>query len=112
MLEKHFWKILIGLLVVTGILLALNIVRIPGYKVTEEKTAPAEILLFGRLDINSAGLKELEALPGIGKKTAEKIIAYREKLKGFKSVEQLKEVEGISVSKYDRIKLKVTVKKI
>jgi competence protein ComEA len=54
----------------------------------------------GKVSINSAGARELEELPGIGPTLAERIIAYREKMGGFKSVEELKQVSGIGEKKF------------
>jgi len=47
------------------------------------------------IDINSATQVELESLPGIGPKTAQAIIAYREENGFFKTVEDLIKVPNI-----------------
>lgn len=47
------------------------------------------------LDINQATNEQLEALPGIGPVLAQRIIAYREKHGGFKSVNELRNISGI-----------------
>lgn len=47
------------------------------------------------LDINSADSLQWISLPGIGPAFAKRILAYREKLGGFYSLEQLKEVYGL-----------------
>lgn len=49
-----------------------------------------------KVDINTADTVTLEALRGIGHILAQRIVKYREKLGGFVSMEQLKEVYGIS----------------
>lgn len=51
-------------------------------------------LLFGAVDINSAGKKELMSLSGVGAKKAEAIIAYRDS-NCFKSIDELTKVKGI-----------------
>jgi competence ComEA-like helix-hairpin-helix protein len=48
-----------------------------------------------RLDLNAASVADLERLPGIGLKTAERIVRYRERLGYFASVAQLREVWGL-----------------
>ena len=57
-----------------------------------------------KININTASQTELENLPGIGKSTAIKIIDYRKEKGKFKSIEELKKVNGIGESKYNKIK--------
>ncbi len=56
------------------------------------------------INLNSADLEVLVKLPGIGSKTAQKIIDLRIKKNGFKAVEDLIEVKGIGKSKLKNIK--------
>lgn len=56
------------------------------------------------ININTASADELTRLPGIGPKTAEKIIEYRKKFGKFKSVDELIEVKGIGEKKLEKIK--------
>lgn len=62
------------------------------------------------VNINIAGVDELSTLPGIGQKTAENIIAYREKWGHFNKSEDLMNVKGIGNAKYEKIKNIITVK--
>lgn len=55
------------------------------------------------ININEADLEELCLLPGIGKKTAEKIIDYREQYGLFTSIDQIMNVSGIGDAKYEQI---------
>ena len=57
------------------------------------------------VDLNTADLKALEDLPGVGPATAKKIIAARP----FKSVDDLSQVKGMSKAKVDALKDKVIV---
>lgn len=57
-----------------------------------------------RVNLNTATASELEELPGIGPKLAERIIEWREENGGFVSVEQLQDVDGIAEGKYNEIK--------
>ena len=43
-------------------------------------------------------------MPGIGEKTAEKILQYRETNGSFKTKEDIMKVSGIGESKYEKIK--------
>ncbi len=51
-------------------------------------------LMFGAVDINSASVKELTSLKGIGTKKAEAILSYR-KAHCFKNVDEITKVKGI-----------------
>ena len=59
---------------------------------------------FGCIDINTADAEALCLLPGIGEKTAEKIIAYREENGPFAYDEELMAVSGIGPVTYENIK--------
>jgi competence protein ComEA len=65
----------------------------------------AEPVSGAPVDLNTADLKALEALPGVGPATAKKIIAARP----FKSVDDLGKVKGMSKAKMEALKDKVTV---
>ena len=62
-----------------------------------------------KVDINHATVEELEKLTGIGQATANKIINYREEYGDFKSIEELKNVNGIGDKKYEQIKDEITL---
>jgi comEA protein len=61
------------------------------------------------VNINKAGLTELEVLPAIGPKTAQKIIDYRNSGGFFKSKEEIKNVSGIGEKTYEKIKDKIEI---
>ncbi|CDZ74833.1 competence protein [Peptoniphilus sp. ING2-D1G] len=56
-----------------------------------------------QININTADVNELQNLPGIGPKTAEKIIKYREN-KSFSKIEDIMNVGGIGEKKFNEIK--------
>ncbi|WP_211211302.1 DUF655 domain-containing protein [Thermodesulfobacterium hveragerdense] len=67
-------------------------------------------LVFAKkLDINQATVEDLEKLPGIGKKTAQAIVDYREKNGPFKSLEDLEKVKGIGLKKLQSLKPYLTL---
>jgi competence ComEA-like helix-hairpin-helix protein len=51
------------------------------------------------VDINTAGIAELQALPGVGPKAAERIVAHRDEYGAFASVEDLANVEGFGAKR-------------
>ena len=61
------------------------------------------------IEINSADSLMIESLPGIGPALTKRIIAYRNKMGGFYTIEQLKEVWGLQDSVYQKIKDKIIV---
>jgi len=65
---------------------------------------------FASVDINSASVKELTSLKGIGKKKAEAIVAYR-KTRCFKNVNELTKVKGIGEKILKKIKKEITAGK-
>ncbi len=62
------------------------------------------IIDTGKISLNSATIEELMTLPGIGESKAKLIIAYRDTNKGFKEIEEIKNVKGIGDSIYEKIK--------
>ncbi|GAB4255156.1 MAG: hypothetical protein Kow00109_30310 [Acidobacteriota bacterium] len=61
------------------------------------------------VNINQAGVAELQDLPGIGPAIAQRIVEYREKNGPFRKVEDLLNVRGIGEKKFERFKDRVTV---
>ncbi|MBB1282913.1 helix-hairpin-helix domain-containing protein [Flavisolibacter sp. BT320] len=61
------------------------------------------------VNINDADTAALIALPGIGSKLSARIIAFREKLGGFYSVEQVSETFGLPDSTFQKIKSRLQV---
>ncbi|MGC5616523.1 ComEA family DNA-binding protein [Georgenia sp. Z1491] len=61
------------------------------------------------IDLNTAGPGELETLPGIGPALAGRIVAHREQVGAFVSVEELQDVSGIGPVLMDQLRDLVTV---
>jgi competence protein ComEA len=62
------------------------------------------------LDLNRVSVEDLCLIPGIGESLAREIVTYRERRKGFRSVEELINVKGIEKKKYQSFKTFFTVK--
>ncbi|WP_291317075.1 helix-hairpin-helix domain-containing protein [Desulfuromonas sp.] len=62
------------------------------------------------LNVNAAGAEELESLPGIGKVTAERIVAYRSEHGDFATPDDLVHVKGIGEKTLEKIRYLVSVK--
>jgi competence protein ComEA len=56
------------------------------------------------ININTAGVKEIMKLPGIGKKKAEAVIAFRQDNGGFEDINDLKKIDGIGKKTFEKIK--------
>mgnify|MGYP003385276577 CR=1 FL=1 len=63
----------------------------------------------GLLDLNRATEQDFDALPGIGPKLAERILAHRQSVGAFHSLDELRAVKGIGKKKFERIRPLVTV---
>ena len=61
----------------------------------EETDRPDSLLEGEVIDLNTAGVYDLQRLPGIGEKRAQAIVDYRTEHGPFRSVEELDNVEGI-----------------
>ena len=63
----------------------------------------------GIVNINTAAATDLQALPGIGAKTAARIVEYRQKNGPFKKIEELMNVRGVGEKNFLKLKGQVTV---
>ena len=70
---------------------------------------PARQTAARLVDLNQATVSELEALPGIGPKLAQRVIEHRDERGPFRSVEDLRQVRGIGRKKFDRLRPHVLV---
>ncbi|MDW5327356.1 ComEA family DNA-binding protein [Plantactinospora sp. KLBMP9567] len=63
----------------------------------------------GKVNLNTATVAQLDALPGVGPVLAQRIVAHREEHGGFRSVADLRQVTGIGDARYEDLKDLVTV---
>jgi len=63
----------------------------------------------GKVDLNAATVEQLDALPGVGPDTAQRIVVGRARHGRFSRVEQLREVEGIGERRFSQLRELVEV---
>jgi competence protein ComEA len=61
-----------------------------------------------KLSLGSATAEQLDTLDGIGPTLAQRIVQWRDAHGGFRSVEQLREVEGIGDKRFESLRAAVT----
>ncbi len=89
--------------------IAPTIVPTPGREHAESAPAPGSP---GRLvNINTATLPELQALPGIGPSIAQRIIDHREQKGAFQKIVDIIKVTGIGPSTFEKIKDRITTER-
>jgi competence protein ComEA len=62
------------------------------------------------LNLNTATPAQLEALPGVGPVLAQRIVDFRQKRGGFKRIEELLAVPGVSERKWKVLRDLVSVR--
>jgi competence protein ComEA len=81
----------------------------PASAQAERAPARTAALTGAVVNLNTASAADFEALPGIGAKTAARIIEYRQKNGAFKKVEELMNVRGIGEKNFLKLKAQLTV---
>ena len=76
---------------------------------TPKATKPKEPEVTFPVNINTATVQELDALPGVGEVIAQRIVDYRNTHGPFKSVDELLNVKGIGEKKLADLKPYATV---
>lgn len=92
--------------VTTGTAASEETVRVSVGGVSESTVTSASEKLM--ININTANAEELMKLKGVGEKTAEKIIEYREQCP-FESIEDIMNVSGIGEKKFEDIRNMICV---
>ena len=98
---------------------ALTIIALATFIAAQPRTiAAAQAKATGRtaakatatvVNINTASASDIEGLPGIGTKTAARIVEYRQKNGPFKKIEELMNVRGVGEKNFLKLKPQLTV---
>ena len=91
------------------VVLALCAGQLHAAQVQEAAPAEAPGVQSELIDLNAATGTELETLPGVGPRTAERILEYRREHGGFERIEDLMDVRGIGERTFLRLKPLVMV---
>jgi len=90
--------------------LSLLLAALPAPMLAQAKAAAApKAASTAVVNINTASAAELDALPGIGAKTAARIVDYRQKNGPFKKIEELMNVRGVGEKNFLKLKAQITV---
>jgi competence protein ComEA len=97
------------------VVLAVVALAATGAAAEQKPAAPAKASAAAKgtpsspVNLNTATKAQLETLPGIGAKAAERILEYRQKNGNFKKVEDLMNVKGIGEKAFLKLKPLITV---
>ena len=78
--------------------------RAAAVSVSAKPAPPPRRAVTFPLDINSARIEELMALPGIGETLAQRMVEYRKSHGGFRSVDELRKVRGIGAKRMAQLR--------
>lgn len=79
-------------------------VVVPAREPSGHRSGPTADAPSGPVHLNTATLEELDALPGVGPVTAQKIIEYREQHGAFASIDELDAIPGIGPARLEQLR--------
>jgi len=99
-------------LVIVLLIAAVSVVSWPAEAAPPGRPEPADAAetTGGTININTADVKELMRLEGVGRRVAEKIVEYREHHGLFQKPEAIRKVEGIGSGLWERNRARIVVK--
>jgi competence protein ComEA len=97
----------IALVSISGVVQTAHAAQAPPAASARSAAKPAAAV--SPININTASVAELDALPGIGAKTAALIIEYRQKNGPFKKIEELMNVRGVGEKNFLKLRTQISV---
>jgi competence protein ComEA len=94
---------------VGAVLVALALLAPMASAQDSDRGSSTKAVAAGPVNLNTATAAQLEALPGIGARTAALIVEYRQKNGGFKKIEELMNVRGVGEKSFLKLKPLITV---
>ena len=91
-------------MIATGLAVAMAALLAAGPALAAAKSAPTE-----KVNLNTATVEQLTALPGVGPTLAARIVEYREKTGQFGSAQELLNVKGVGEKNFQKIEQWLTV---
>jgi len=80
----------------------------------ESSAPPARVVVPAKageaVNVNTADVKDLMTLDGIGRRVAERIVEYRESHGPFKKPDDLRRVQGVGAGLFERNRERIVVK--
>lgn len=92
-----------------GLILGVFVFPLLAQAAQQAAAPPASKSAADKININAAGLNELQKLPSIGPKIAQRILDYRKENGNFKKVEDLMKVRGIGEKVFLKMRDQLTV---
>jgi competence protein ComEA len=98
------------MLVVVLALIGAMALPVDAAKVTQHNEVTVATTAHAPVNINTAGVKELMTLEGIGEKVAEKIVEYRAEHGPFAKPEEIRKVHGVGGGLWEKNRDRIVVK--
>lgn len=110
MFQKLSKIFLIGIIVCIAVYIGVFIGRTSSKDMMSLSSIEIEESSVRTIDLNTAEVADLKAIPGVSSSVAKEIVEYRKKYGKYYAVKELLDVDGVSQELYERIKPYVTVR--
>jgi competence protein ComEA len=107
--EDPMFRAVLSIVAVASLLAALPSTAAAAQAKASARSAAKPASTTAIVNLNTASATDLEGLPGIGAKTAARIVEYRQKNGPFKKVEELMNVRGVGEKNFLKLKPQITV---